>query len=262
MERDRLAAAVKRLNLNLPAGRFEELQRFAHQNGLTMADTLRTALGVMMAAGREIGEGNRLVVASSNGDIVKEFVFPLISQEVDPVVPIVPSTLVDAGGRPLSISSPAYQSIITDVVSVGDELLHILKRDPSFFHQLTPRQFEEVVGELLTRQGYSVELTPFAKDGGLDIFVARKDPVGKFLYLVECKKYSPGHPVGVEVVRDLYGVVEQARATAGILATTSVFTSPAREWQRSIENRMALHDFYGLKEWLKSTLGAKPGKLR
>ena len=86
-------------------------------------------------------------------------------------------------------------------------------------YSLTPRQFEQVVAELLEKQGYDVELTPPSKDGGKDIYVAKKTSLGRFLYLVECKKYGRGRPVGVELIRQLYGVVEQERVNAGIGAT-------------------------------------------
>ena len=44
-------------------------------------------------------------------------------------------------------------------------------------------------------------------------------------------------------MRTLYGVAESERVTAGILATTSYFTSPATEFQKLIPYRLSLHDF-------------------
>jgi restriction system protein len=83
---------------------------------------------------------------------------------------------------------------------------------------------------------------------------ARQDHLGTFLYIVECKRYAPDHPVGVGVIRQLYGVVQAERATAGILATTSFFTGGAKEFQRKIPSQLSLKDYIGIQAWLASAL--------
>ena len=39
-------------------------------------------------------------------------------------------------------------------------------------------------------------------------------------------------------------------ATYGIAVTTSYFSKPAQEFQKEIQNRMSLHDFDAIKQWL------------
>jgi restriction system protein len=102
--------------------------------------------------------------------------------------------------------------------------------------------------ELLDRLGYSVTLTPASKDGGKDIYAARKDHLGSFLYIVECKKYAPDNRIGVGIIRHLNGVVQAEQATAGILATTSFFTSGAREFQRRIAHQISLKDYVAIQD--------------
>ena len=126
---------------------------------------------------------------------------------------------------------------------------------PNLLHELTPRKFEEVIAELLYRQGYKVEIKPFIKDGGVDICAAKKDSLGTFLYLVQCKKYGPNHPVGVEVVRELYGVVEIQGATSGIIVATSYFTKGAKSLQNQLLYRLELKNYLDIQKWLKLTLG-------
>src|SRR5204862_4797648 len=109
---------------------------------------------------------------------------------VSAIEPVTKPGIVDTSGRPLSSTSPQYRKIIADASGVSSEFLKYLAQDPSRFHALTPRQFEEVVAELLDRQGYEVTLTPASKDGGKDIYAAKNDMLGSFLYLVECKKYD------------------------------------------------------------------------
>lgn len=160
------------------------------------------------------------------------------------------SGILGPDGKPIGVGSPADKQIVTDVVSVSDELIRKAHGNPKLLYELTPRGFEEFVAELLNRLGYTVTLTPASKDGGKDIYAARKDHLGSFLYVVECKKYAPDNPIGVGLIRQLNGVVQAEQATAGILATTSFFTKDAREFQRRIAHQMSLKDYFGIQEWL------------
>ncbi len=74
------------------------------------------------------------------------------------------------------------------------------------------------------RLGYEVSVTPQSRDGGKDLYAAMKSSLGSFLYVVECKLFAPNRPVGVQIVRNLYGMVEAERATAGIVVSTSSFS--------------------------------------
>ena len=158
--------------------------------------------------------------------------------------------LVGFDGRPLSKESAGYRRVIVDVSAANSEILRLLKREPELAWKLPPRRFEEIVAEILGTQGYEVALTPASGDGGFDIYAARKDGLGKFLYLVECKRYVPPNKVGVEIVRALYGVVQTQRATAGAIVTTSFFTSGAEEFRREVQHQMHLHDYIVLQKWI------------
>lgn len=164
------------------------------------------------------------------------------------------SGLIDRYGLPLDSDTESYRTIITDVESVNDDLLHSLSNNPRLLYELTPRGFEKVVAELLHRLGYQITITRASKDGGKDIYAAKKNAIGSFLYLVECKKYAPDNRVGVELIRQLHGVVQAENATAGILVTTSFFTKGALEFQRKVSYQISLHDFLGIQKWLQSAV--------
>lgn len=164
------------------------------------------------------------------------------------------SGIVGPHGETILEQSEEHRHLVSDVVAVSDEFLRRLHGQPGLLHQLTPRGFEELVAELLGRLKYEVTLTPASKDGGKDIYAAKKDHLGTFLYVVECKKYAPDHPVGVGVVRQLNGVVQAERATAGILATTSFFTKGAKEFQQKISFQLSLKDYLGIRDWIESAL--------
>jgi restriction system protein len=155
-------------------------------------------------------------------------------------------------GQPLSPDSPLLAELVTDVRIATDHLIRRLASRPELLHTLTPRQFEEVVAELLERQGYSITLTPATHDGGVDIFASKRDALDSFLYVVECKKYSASNHVGVGLVRELLGVVATHRATAGVLATTSLFTSGAIELQQAMRWQLALKDYLDVSAWLRA----------
>lgn len=154
--------------------------------------------------------------------------------------------IIDPLGNPIS----DIGNIKIDVSEVNDELLKMLKNNPNYLYKLSPRKFEEVIAEILSRKGYEVTLTSATRDGGKDIFVAQRDDLGSFLYLVECKKFAPNRPVGIDVIQRLYGVISAEDSTYGIIATTSYFTKPAKDFQQRKKFRMSLKDFDSIKQWL------------
>lgn len=154
--------------------------------------------------------------------------------------------IIDSLGNPINDIS----EIRIDVSEVNDWMLNELRKNPTDLYKLSPRRFEELIAEVLMRKGYSVELTPATRDGGKDIYVARKDDLGSFLYLVECKHYEPTHKVGVSVIRDLYGVLSKEKATYGIVVTTSDFTKPAQDFQQDIKFQMSLKNFNSIQKWI------------
>jgi HJR/Mrr/RecB family endonuclease len=137
-----------------------------------------------------------------------------------------------------------------EVSAISDALMSSLARDPSLLHDLNPRKFEELVGRILEDLGYAVTLTQFQKDGGYDMLAEARMPTGRVLTLVECKKWSPARPVGVEIVRNLYGVLATEGATNAMVVTTSHFTRGARRLEDTVKYRMNLSDYQSIVQWL------------
>jgi len=154
-------------------------------------------------------------------------------------------------GREIDSQSKEFKKVVIDVTAANTEILRLLQKQPDLAWSLPPRKFEEIVAEILSNQGYEVQLTPASGDGGFDIYAARQDGLGKFLYLVECKRYVPPNKVGVEIVRSLYGVIQSKRATAGAIVSTSFFTAGAKDFQRDVEHQLQLHDYLSLQQWIK-----------
>lgn len=166
------------------------------------------------------------------------------------LLPFEQSGLVDVAGRPLTRDSAASSRIIVDARAINDEFLRRAADDPNFVFTISSREFEELVAELLSRRGYDVQLTPQTRDGGKDIYAARRDDLGTFLYIVECKRYAPDNPVGVEVIRALHGVADIERVTGAMVVTTSYYSSEARALEEKIKYRMSLKEYLDLRRWL------------
>ena len=130
-----------------------------------------------------------------------------------------------------------------DVQIVTESLWDQIANKPEILYSITSRQFEEVVCELFERQGYNVKLTKQTRDGGKDMIILNKSNLGDFIIYAECKKRAPKHPIGVKIVRELYGVVEQDKATAGLIITTSAFTKDAVDFRNKIKGRMNFIDY-------------------
>jgi restriction system protein len=92
---------------------------------------------------------------------------------------------------------------------------------------LTWREFEQLVGEAYRRQGYDVEETGGGgADGGIDIVLRGHGETA----LVQCKQWRE-RQVGVDKVRELFGVVTAEGANRGILVTSGNFTNDAQSFK-------------------------------
>ncbi len=138
-----------------------------------------------------------------------------------------------------------------DIQEINEEVIRYLARHPHAMRNLDPRKFEELVAELLRDKGYHATLTPRTRDGGFDIIAIKKENIGSALTIVECKRFAESNKVGVGIVRGLYGVVEEKRATQGLIATTSYFTKDAIAFRERLQYRLSLADFDSLTKFLR-----------
>lgn len=95
------------------------------------------------------------------------------------------------------------------------------------------REFEMLVGEVFRQRGFTiVEMGGNGPDGGVDLVLKK----GSETHLVQCKRWK-ALKVGVEVVRELFGVMAAQGAVSGYVVTSGVFTSDARAFAdgRNIE---------------------------
>ena len=159
----------------------------------------------------------------------------------------------------LDVDQSATVPSIIEVASFVD--LAIIERLHSFpeeLKRLDRRVFEELVAELFCGFGYQVELTKRTKDGGIDV-VAIKNDQFKVKFLIQCKRPDPGNPVGIEVVRDLRGVLRSAgnQASKDIIATTTRLTRGAKQFITENEWDLEGKEYDDIHTWIKEYLSAR-----
>ncbi len=99
------------------------------------------------------------------------------------------------------------------------------------FANMSWQDFERVVGEHFRRRGFAVaETGGGGADGGVDIALSR----GSDRYLVQCKHWRALR-VGVEPVRELYGVIHARRSAGGFVVTSGTFTDEAKRFAEGRE---------------------------
>lgn len=119
------------------------------------------------------------------------------------------------------------------------------------------QEFEVLVGEAFRLQGYRVaENGGGGPDGGIDLVLTK----GTEKFLVQCKQWK-AFKVGVDVVRELYGVMAAKGATGGFVVTSGRFTDDANAFTEG--RNIKLMDgskLFGLIQQAKQSLKSKPSQ--
>lgn len=107
------------------------------------------------------------------------------------------------------------QALVTDVAQA---------RSASALDGMSWREFELLVGEAFRLQGFRVvETGSGGSDGGVDLVLSK----GSERFFVQCKQWK-AYKVGVDVVRELYGVMAAKGASGGFVVTSGTFTADAK----------------------------------
>lgn len=103
-----------------------------------------------------------------------------------------------------------------------------LKWDKSFLKSLEWKRFEEISMEYLRIKNCMANVTCTGADGGIDIKIS--DSNGKVFAIGQCKSW--GKPIGVSLIRELYGIMAADNIRHGIFLTTSEFSKDALEFAK------------------------------
>jgi restriction system protein len=100
------------------------------------------------------------------------------------------------------------------------------KWDKPFLKSLEWKRFEEISMEYLRINNCKANVTCTGADGGIDIKIT--DSNGKVFAIGQCKSWSK--PIGVGLIRELYGIMASENVRHGIFLTTSEFSKDANEF--------------------------------
>jgi restriction system protein len=142
----------------------------------------------------------------------------------------------EESGTPQDIIESNYRRMRD---TLAEELLEKIKSS-------SPEFFEKLVVELLVAMGYGGSREDAGKvigrsreRGGID-GVIKEDKLGLDVIYVQAKRWKDS--VGLAVVSQFSGSLEKAKATKGVLITTSWFTDDAKEFVEGIGKRIVLID--------------------
>jgi len=114
---------------------------------------------------------------------------------------------------------------------IGELRRYLLKKYSERF-TLNPRRFEEIVADVFSDFGYTVRVTSFSGDNGIDV-VALDGEEGDIVG-IQVKRYKG--KIVPEQIRAFAGALLLHGMTRGIFVTTSSFTAGAKRTSRDYQN--------------------------
>jgi restriction system protein len=98
------------------------------------------------------------------------------------------------------------------------------------FEDIEWRRFEALCASLFGQAGFETRAQSHGADGGVDIWLYSQHAEGPAA-VVQCKHWI-GKAVGVKEIREFYGVMASHKLQRGTFATSSTFTSDARQFAK------------------------------
>lgn len=138
-----------------------------------------------------------------------------------------------------------------DIADVHEELYSHFARRPGDLHRLSWREFETLLFRIFQNQGFTCELGPGSNDGGVDVRVLQRDPLGDILTLVQAKRYAPKNKIDLGPVAALHGVADVEDAHKTIFVTTSDYLPSAREFAGRTRIPMTLATSNDVRDWCR-----------
>ena len=164
------------------------------------------------------GVASQQVVATAQPSQVGAMVTQTLWKTLAGVGQYILPILCLAGAGMSAWRRSARQNLVTDVAQ---------SKATDALDGMSWREFEMLVGEGFRLQGYQVvETGGGGDDGGVDLVLTKPGKNGGEKFLVQCKQWR-AFKVGVDVVRELYGVMAARGATGGFVVTSGRFTDEA-----------------------------------
>lgn len=98
-------------------------------------------------------------------------------------------------------------------------------------------------------QGFDVELGPGQGDGGVDLRLLQRDPIGDVLTLVQVKRNRADRPIGLQAVQALHGAKEAECANGSMFITTAAYRPCAKQFASRLNVQMGLYVSDDVRRW-------------
>lgn len=139
-----------------------------------------------------------------------------------------------------------------DFADVHEELYSYFAKRPDDLHRLEWRQFETLLFRVFQNQGFTSELGPGSGDGGIDIRLLQRDPLGDILTLVQAKRYASHRKIDLSAVAALHGVADVEKAQRSVFVTTSDYLPSAKKFAGRTSIPMTLATSQDVQDWCQA----------
>lgn len=124
---------------------------------------------------------------------------------------------------------------------------------PEDLLKLKWRDFEILIYEILRKQGFGVELGPGRGDGGIDLTLIQKDPIGDILTAVQVKRFRSDRKIDLQAVQALHGAAVANEMAKSAFVTTSDYLPSSRSFAGRENVAMDLYTSTDVIRWCNQT---------
>ncbi|WP_425906761.1 restriction endonuclease [Nitrobacter sp. TKz-YC02] len=139
-----------------------------------------------------------------------------------------------------------------DCDDVYEEMYAHFARRPDDLHRLSWREYETLLHRIFQNQGFQSELGSGRGDGGVDVRLLQRDPIGDVMTLVQAKKYAPHRKIRLEAVQALHGAATVDGAQKSIFVTTSAYEPVAKRFAARTSGSMTLATSDDVAKWCET----------
>lgn len=136
-----------------------------------------------------------------------------------------------------------------DCADVYHELYGHFADRPDDLLKLTWREFEILLFRIFQSQGFQAELGLGQSDGGVDVRLLQRDPIGDVMTLVQAKRYAPGRKIDLQAVAALHGIATVEGAQRSLFVTTSSYLPVAKSFAARTSGALKLAASADIARW-------------
>ena len=136
-----------------------------------------------------------------------------------------------------------------DIGDLYEEMYEYFFQNPDKLHNLSPREYEVMLSRIFQNQGYETILGPGSGDGGVDLRLIHREPLGDIVTLVQAKRYAKHRKINLTPVQALRGVMAEENVKNGIFITTSDYLPSTKRFANNSNSILQLKKSSDVAEW-------------